>query len=83
MSTSFLCEIYYILLATGVTTIVYHNTMTAEKVWNDSDNIYGKRPSELMVDLYRGQSKGDKAVLVKTVILNAENEWQFTVSDLP
>ena len=25
MSTSFLCEIYYILLATGVTTIVYHN----------------------------------------------------------
>lgn len=58
-------------------------TMTAEKVWNDSDNIYGKRPSELMVDLYRGQSKGDKAVLVKTVILNAENEWQFTVSDLP
>lgn len=36
-----------------------------------------------MVDLYRGQSKGDKAVLVKTVILNAENEWQFTVSDLP
>ena len=58
-------------------------TMTAEKVWNDSDNIYGKRPSEVMVDLYRGQSKGDKAVLVKTVILNAENEWQFTVSDLP
>lgn len=58
-------------------------TMTAEKVWNDSDNIYGKRPSELMVDLYRGQSKGDKAVLVKTIILNAENEWQFTVSDLP
>lgn len=58
-------------------------TMTAEKVWNDSDNIYGKRPSELMVDLYRGQSKGDKAALVKTVILNAENEWQFTVSDLP
>lgn len=58
-------------------------TMTAEKVWNDSDNIYGKRPSELMVDLYRGQSKGDKAVLVKTVILNAENAWQFTVSDLP
>lgn len=58
-------------------------TMTAEKVWNDSDNIYGKRPSELMVYLYRGQSKGDKAVLVKTVILNAENEWQFTVSDLP
>lgn len=58
-------------------------TMTAEKVWNDSDNIYGKRPSELMVDLYRGQSKGDKAVLVKTVILNTENEWQFTVSDLP
>ena len=58
-------------------------TMTAEKVWNDSDNIYGKRPSELVVDLYRGQSKGDKAVLVKTVILNAENAWQFTVSDLP
>lgn len=58
-------------------------TMTAEKVWNDSDNIYGKRPSELVVDLYRGQSKGDKAALVKTVILNAENEWQFTVSDLP
>ena len=26
MSTSFLCEIYYILLATGVTTIVYHNS---------------------------------------------------------
>ena len=58
-------------------------TMTAEKVWNDSDNIYGKRPSELVVDLYRGQSKGDKAALVKTVILNAENAWQFTVSDLP
>ena len=27
MSTSFLCEIYYILLATGVTTIVYHNNI--------------------------------------------------------
>ena len=58
-------------------------TMTAEKLWNDSDNIYGKRPSELMVDLYRGKSKGDKAALVKTVILNEENAWQFTVSDLP
>ena len=29
MSTSFLCEIYYILLATGVTTIVYHNNLNA------------------------------------------------------
>lgn len=32
MSTSFLCEIYYILLATGVTTIVYHNKYSIDGI---------------------------------------------------
>ena len=58
-------------------------TMATEKVWNDKENVLGKRPKEILVDLYSGKSKGAKDALVKTVSLNADNKWQSSVTDLP
>ncbi|MCF0114472.1 MAG: Cna B-type domain-containing protein, partial [Erysipelotrichaceae bacterium] len=50
---------------------------TVVKVWNDNENQDGKRPVSLDVAL-----KADGKV-VKTVTLNADNEWSATVNKLP
>ena len=47
---------------------------TVKKVWIDSDNQAQKRPDDLTIDLYQD------GVLHDTVILNAENSWEYTWS---
>ena len=46
---------------------------TVKKIWDDNNNQDGIRPTELAVGLSNGQK----------VILNHENNWTATVSDLP
>ena len=46
---------------------------TIKKVWSDSDNQDGIRPSEIVVTLSDGQ----------TVTLNRENDWTETIKNLP
>lgn len=57
--------------------------MTAAKIWDDHNNVSGKRPESILVDLYKGAVKGAKTTLVTTVTLNKANNWTATVSGLP
>ena len=51
---------------------------TVAKIWADVENQDGKRPESITVSLLAdGKATGS------TVILNAENDWTQTVSDLP
>ena len=49
---------------------------SVEKEWNDADNQDGIRPTSLEVVL---KKNGE---VYKTVTLNSENHWSYTVSDL-
>ena len=51
--------------------------VTVKKVWDDKNNAAKKRPKELKVTL----KANGKAI--QTVVLNDENEWTATVTDLP
>ena len=58
----------------------YKNSNTSVavlKIWNDKDNVDGVRPESLTVNLSNGSG------IVKTVTLNAENNWAAEVNDLP
>lgn len=50
--------------------------ITCIKVWNDGDDT-SSRPASITVKLYRGEA------LVDTVVLNEENSWTHTWTDLP
>ena len=52
---------------------------SVEKVWNDDSNRDGIRPDGVEVALYNGVDNDP----VKTVTLNAGNNWSHTESDLP
>jgi len=61
-----------------VTTLTNHYTpetvsVTVKKVWDDADNQDGKRPESLTVTLSNGTQ----------VVLNEDNQWTATVTDLP
>lgn len=51
--------------------------LRVEKIWNDDDNIAGKRPDEIEVELYYNGSE------YKTAKLNAKNNWKYTWEELP
>ena len=60
------------------TTITNHykpvlTSISVRKIWDDDDNKAGMRPTSLLMTLNNGM----------TVILNAENGWSATISDLP
>ena len=60
------------------TTITNHykpvlTSISVRKIWDDEDNKAGMRPTSLLMTLNNGM----------TVILNAENGWSATISDLP
>ncbi len=46
------------------------------KVWNDSNNKYGKRPGKIKVGLYNGST------LVEEVSLSAIDNWSYSWSEL-
>ena len=51
--------------------------LTVKKVWDDNENEEGKRPEEIIAELYENGSRID------SVFLNRENNWSFTFVDLP
>ena len=55
--------------------------LTVKKVWSDSDNRDGMRPSYVRVVLKA--TSGGVATTVKTVTLDASNNWHETVKNLP
>lgn len=50
-----------------------------KKVWDDNDNNDGKRPEALPVKLWKETSK----IPVRTAILRADNDWEYTWENLP
>lgn len=53
-------------------------SFTIKKEWHDADNIDGKRPNNLTVQLLRNQIPYGSPVN-----LTSENQWQYTWSNLP
>ena len=64
----------------GFTIINPHDPVLTEatviKVWDDQDNMEDLRPKELTVVLKNGET------VIATVVLNEENNWTATVTDL-
>ena len=52
-------------------------SITVNKIWDDARNQDGKRPDSVTVNLKAGEEA------VKTLTLNANNNWKATVKDLP
>ena len=52
-------------------------SISVSKIWDDNNNAAGVRPESIAMTLSDGQK------VVTTVILNADNNWTATVSDLP
>ena len=52
-------------------------SVTVNKVWVDGNNQDGIRPTEVTAQIKNGNT------VVKTVVLNAANNWQATVTGLP
>ena len=53
-------------------------TYSVEKVWDDSNNQDGKRPTNVQVQL---KSNGNNEGV--TITLNSENNWKYTWENLP
>ena len=53
-------------------------TLSVTKQWKDADDQDGKRPSEIIVDLYADGVK----VEGKSVTLNSANDWNYTWENL-
>ena len=51
--------------------------LTVKKVWADNENEEGKRPNEIIAELYENGS------MIDSFSLNQENDWSFTFVDLP
>ena len=51
--------------------------LTIEKNWDDNNNLEGKRPEEIKVNLYADET------LNQAIILNPEGNWQTVINDLP
>jgi hypothetical protein len=72
---------YYASSVTGYdienTYVPEKTSVSVNKVWSDSDNNDGKRPSSVRVQLYAGDAKSGEPVT-----LNAANEWKYTWTDL-
>lgn len=69
-------------LTEGKTIVAYTNTAeyvekTVKKVWEDNSDSYGKRPKSVSATL---KANGE---VLKTVILNKENQWTWTETKLP
>ena len=52
-------------------------SLTVNKVWEDQENVYNKRPLSIRVNVR--DSKG----LVQTAIMTKDNKWEHTFTNLP
>lgn len=51
--------------------------ITVRKVWNDENNINGKRPNQITVNLFNGDT------LVETMVITENDNWEGTFENLP
>ena len=57
--------------------------VTVEKVWDDNNDIKGRRPESVTVQLTANGNTTYKDEELEKVVLNQENNWTYTFSDLP
>ena len=67
-------------------TVVITNTHKPEeievpvkKIWDDSNNKYGKRPEKITVKLYAGE----ELIKSKEIVPDANGNWEYTFKNLP
>lgn len=59
-------------------------SVSVKKIWDDGDDLYGKRPDSVKVSLYKQVGTGDKEEITdKEITLNANNNWQHSWNNLP
>ena len=58
-----------------------YDSLTVEKVWNDENNKYGKRPEKITVALLKS-TNGAAATQVETRELSSANGWSYTFTNL-
>ncbi len=51
--------------------------ISGKKTWNDNDDIRGKRPESITVNLY------SNGILAESKVVTADDNWEYTFSDLP
>lgn len=65
---------------TTVTNTYNYKTISVKKEWEDYQNAYKTRPSEIKVQLYRN---GSKYRTDEIAVLNEKNSWSYTWKNLP
>lgn len=63
---------------TNTKTIEENTQVSVKKVWNDSNNLYGKRPDSISVQLYKNGEPYNNAEN-----LNKANSWEHSWTNLP
>lgn len=63
---------------TNTKTIEENTQVSVKKVWNDSNNLYGKRPDSISVQLYKNGEPYNNAEN-----LNTANSWKYSWTNLP
>ena len=61
----------------------YRVTRTVEKVWDDNENIKGRRPASVTVGLTADGSTSYNDQELEKVVLNEGNSWSHTFANLP
>ena len=57
--------------------------VTVEKVWDDNNDIKGRRPESVTVQLTANEQTTYKDEELEKVVLDGGNGWTYTFSDLP
>ena len=52
-------------------------SVTVSKVWEDKGDFYGKRPSDVTINVF------ENGEIVKSIVLNKDNGWKFELKNLP
>ena len=51
--------------------------LTVSKVWEDKGDFYGKRPSDVTINVFQNGE------IVNSIVLNKDNGWKFELKNLP
>lgn len=62
-----------------ITNTLKKTSLTVNKVWNDSKNKTGKRPTSIQVQLYANDKKSGDPVTIKP---NKDGDWTYTFQNL-
>ena len=62
---------------TATTNTELKMNLTINKIWDDQENIYDKRPASIKLVVKRGEN------IVKSAVVTQDNNWSATFTDLP